>query len=222
MEPQPELLPLYLELLDAYGRQGQGQLRDAFALLAAEAYLASGQEDEAEALFAEFARRNPGHAVARIASLAAAVHHPEASGHLDRLRETYPEDVVRSLVQEARARRPLLASAAPARQNNPPPNRGPGNPVPRPHPQPTLPPRREPAPAPARPAPQPARPAPAGPGGPTPGTGHAAGRGHVPYPPVPPEPEGGGLPAVNFVLFLALVLVGVFVAAWVLIRPLLR
>ncbi len=226
MEPQPELLPLYLELIEVYGRQGERVQRDAFVLLAAEAYLASGQEDEAEYLFADFSGRNPGHVLVLAGSLTAAMHDPQASNFLNHLRKNYPEDVVRDLVKEARVRRgpflpvprspeaanhsfPVTQPVTVLRQTDPPPGRGPGNPVPAPRPQPTLPPRRDPTPAPVRPQPVPARPAPTTPGGPGPQRRHDD------------ESESAGVPVINFLLFLLLIAASVFLAAWTLLRPFL-
>lgn len=229
MEPQPELLPLYLELIDTYTESGQTTLRDYFVLLAADAFLASGQEDEAEYFYVEFSGRNPDHVLSRAGTLAAAVNHPEGRTYLGNLRQNYPEDVVRDLVQEARNRitpaprpgpapnpRPL-APTAPIpilRLNNPPPDRGPGNPVPAPRPQPALP-RREPTPttAPARPQPAQPRPVPSSP----PSQPHK----RMLPPGLPEEPTSAGIPAINFFLLLLLVGLAVFQAGWSLILPLL-
>jgi hypothetical protein len=235
MEPRPELLPFYLELIDSYGDQGQPVLRDYFVLLAADAYLASGQEDEAETLYTEFSANNPDHVLAGHASLAAAVNDPEADGYLASLRQNYPEDVVRDLVQEARTRRKMpierrvpdpdpeptvVPTAIPVtqqlpiiRQQNNPPNRGPGNPVPAPRPQPTAPPRRDPVP---QPAPVPVRPQPATVPRPAPST---PGRAREPAPSTPPAGEEEGLPFVNFLLLIVLLGAGVYLAGWTLARP---
>jgi hypothetical protein len=231
MEPRPELLPFYLELIDAYIEQGQPVLRDYFVLLAAEAYLASGQEDEAEILYAEFSAANADHVLAGHASMAAAVNDPEANGYLVSLRQNYPEDVVRDLVQEARNRRDLpvvrrtpepdiptipVTQPVPVVRVNNPPNRGPGNPVPNPRPQPTVPPRRDPVP---RPQPVPVRPQPATVPQPAPSTPN---RSYEPAPSAPPEDEPNNLPFVHLFLLLVLLGAGVYLVGWTLARPFLH
>jgi hypothetical protein len=220
MEPQPELLPLYLELIDTYTESGQTTLRDYFVLLAADAFLASGQEDEAEYFYVEFSGRNPDHVLSRAGTLAAAVNHPEGRTYLGNLRQNYPEDVVRDLVQEARNRitpapRPVPApNPRPLAPTAPIPILRLNNPVPAPRPQPALP-RREPTPttAPVRPQPAQPRPVPSSP----PSQPHK----RMLPPGLPEEPTSAGIPAINFFLLLLLVGLAVFQTGWSLILPLL-
>src|SRR5262245_62087811 len=95
-------LRLYQELADWYERQAQAQLRDRFLLLAADAALNSGQPEEAERLRQRLLQLSPHHMLKPFASFAQALKSPDVQGYLSDMREKYPLDKAKALLETLR------------------------------------------------------------------------------------------------------------------------
>lgn len=125
---------VYQELAVAHDQQGQAQVRDRYLLLAADAALAAGRADEADALRARLLQMNPHHLLKPFASLAQALESPDVKTYVEGLRRTYPpeeaEQILRKLKKEPTAApsRPAPPSPSPA-PPAPPPRSGPSSPL---------------------------------------------------------------------------------------------
>ena len=66
--PSPDaLVTIYKELADRHERQGQSQMRDRFLVLAADAALRAGRDEEAERLRRQLLQRIPHHMLRQLA-----------------------------------------------------------------------------------------------------------------------------------------------------------
>jgi hypothetical protein len=179
-------LRLYQDLADWYERQTQPQLRDRFLLLAADAALSSGQPEEAERLRQRLLQLSPHHMLKPFASFAQSLKSPDVQGYLSDMREKYPLDKAKALLESLRSSptpEPAKASPPPpppvAKAIEPPPKppaQKPGPPVP----QPKAMPPKAPPPA-AAPLPDPAPPL----------------RINPPAAPPPPPPPLKAMPPIN-------------------------
>jgi hypothetical protein len=92
----------YRELAEDYGRQGQAQLRDRFLVLAADAALAAGQENEAELLRGRLLQHNPHHLLKPYRSFAEAMKAPEVQNYVGTLRRSHPYEKAEMLLEGLR------------------------------------------------------------------------------------------------------------------------
>jgi hypothetical protein len=109
MDPREKLLHIYQELADWYERQRQPQMRDRFLVLAADAALLAGRNDEAERLRQRLLKANPHHMLKPYASFAQALKAPDVETYVKELRANYPVNVAEDLlrtVQEQQSREP--------------------------------------------------------------------------------------------------------------------
>jgi len=215
MNSHEQALAVYVDLADHFQRKDDPGMREIFLVLAADTALKAGQPAKAEQLRAELLTDNPYHLLKPFPTFAEAIQHPDIEIYVADLREKYPVEVARDLLE------PLLPGAlalSPQEQASRPVDTGPLTPpptrrqpaavppAPRPpedpseplrvfreapdvaetQPPPTLPPQRAP-----RPAGQP-RPAPAAPPRPRPPAPPPAGR---PRPLAPPQPVAAAPPA---------------------------
>src|SRR5947209_17928379 len=101
--PADRSFTVYRELAEGYDRQGQPQLRDRFLALAADAALADGQADEAERLRQRLLEHSPHHLLKPFSSFAEARRSPDVQGYLKELRQDYPVDKARGMLDSLRA-----------------------------------------------------------------------------------------------------------------------
>jgi len=239
----PELRA-YLELIELYDQRGEANMRDRFLILAADAAFAAGQTQAAEQLLHRLVQLSPHHMFKAYRSFAEALKAEPVRTYLADLKQNYPPEMVRNLLESLRGRSTqpdpgtvnLTIPAAPV-----PVARGTAADETAVLPPPPAPSRRPsgaasppPAAVPARPAPgqpaarapvarpapaaAPAAPAPAAPARPRPARAPVA-----PASPVPqsdePEAAGGGWLAT--LLFLVVLLAGLALAGYTLARPFL-
>lgn len=235
------LYEVYCELADWHDRHGQPQLRDRFLVLAADAALAAGAEDEAERLRARLLHANPHHLLKPFASFAQALRSPDVESYVASLRQSYPLEAAEAMLASLRGEPPPERGAEPALPptmpvvdlGRPPDGPGPGESLklfpfldePG-EPVPTLPawqepprpaPPRRPAPPARKPAPPP-RPAAAPPArGPRPQPAATS----APNPPEPAGPEEQGVSWVASGLFVLVLLAGLALAGYTLGWPFL-
>jgi len=101
--PADRSFTVYRELAECYDRQGQPQLRDRFLALAADAALADGQTEEAERLRMRLLQHSPHHLLKPYSSFAEARRSPDVQGYLKELRQDYPVDRARGMLDSLRA-----------------------------------------------------------------------------------------------------------------------
>lgn len=89
---------VYEELADWEHRQGSPQARDRFLILAADAALTAGHNDEAERFRARLLELNPHHIVRPYASLADALKSSDVYSYIADLRNTYPVEEAEKLL----------------------------------------------------------------------------------------------------------------------------
>src|SRR5690349_14253294 len=99
MPSAEETIRVYRELAEDYGRQGQGQMRDRFLVLAADAALAAGQQEEAERLRSRLLQHNPHHLLKPYSSFAEAMKSADVQNYVGTLRRTHPIEKVEKLLQ---------------------------------------------------------------------------------------------------------------------------
>jgi hypothetical protein len=92
----------YRELAEDYGRQGQSQMRDRFLVLAADAALAAGQENEAELLRGRLLKHNPHHLLKPYRSFAEAMKAADVQNYVFGLRRSHPHDKAEILLDGLR------------------------------------------------------------------------------------------------------------------------
>jgi hypothetical protein len=107
----------YRELAEDYGRQGQAQMRDRFLVLAADAALAAGQKDEAERLRGRLLQHNPHHLLKPYSSFAEAMESVDVQNYVGALRRSHPFEKAESLLEGLRRK----AEHAPAGEARTPP-----------------------------------------------------------------------------------------------------
>ena len=102
MASADQTVKTYRELAEDYGRQGQAQMRDRFLVLAADAALSAGQEDEAERLRGRLLQHNPHHLLKPYSSFAEAMKSKDVQNYIGALRRNHPYDKVEGLLQGLR------------------------------------------------------------------------------------------------------------------------
>ncbi len=85
-----DLAHLYAEIAAAYERRGQGQMRDRFLVLAADAALATGRPDEAERLRRRLLSASPHHLLKPYATFTQALQAPDVLAYVQDLRKNHP------------------------------------------------------------------------------------------------------------------------------------
>jgi hypothetical protein len=90
---------LYLELSDFYDQRGEAQSRDRFLVLAADAALAAGERQEAEALRQRLLALNPHHLLKPFHSFEEALKSRDVADYLNALRRRHPPEQVANLVE---------------------------------------------------------------------------------------------------------------------------
>lgn len=104
-KPMPhtdETMSVYEELALLYDSQGQAKLRDWFLVLAADAAVQSGWDDEAERLRGKLLQYNPHHLLKPFMSFAEAMHSSDIQSYITDLRRTYPPETAEQLLQKQR------------------------------------------------------------------------------------------------------------------------
>src|SRR5262249_54285222 len=99
--PSEHNLQVYEELADTFDRQQNQALRDQFLLLAADAALTAGRQDEAERLRQRLLWLNPHHSVRAYTSFAEAAPAPGIPQYLDRLRQKSPPQQAEAMLESA-------------------------------------------------------------------------------------------------------------------------
>ncbi len=99
METRTDLRRLYLELADGYEQREQPQFRDRFLVLAADAALAAGDEEEAERIRQRLLAANPHHLLRPYASFARAMETDDVRQYVAEQRQNYPSDVAQGLLR---------------------------------------------------------------------------------------------------------------------------
>ena len=92
-------LSVYRDLADCYDNLGQASMRDRFLMLAAAAALQSGQAAEAERLRLRLLQGNLHHMLHPYPSFVEAVKASEVQTYLQDLRDNYPLDVAKQLLE---------------------------------------------------------------------------------------------------------------------------
>src|SRR5262249_53916151 len=93
---------VYADLADWEHRQGSPQARDRFLILAADAALSAGLQDEAEEFRARLLENNPHHLLRPYPSLAEAMKSSDVYSYIADLRGTYPLDEAEKLLAALR------------------------------------------------------------------------------------------------------------------------
>jgi hypothetical protein len=93
---------VYEDLAHWYERQGQAKLRDWFLVLAADTALRAGRAEEAERLRGRLLHGNPHHLLRPFDSFADALKSPDVQGYVTDLRRIYPPEAAEQLLQEQR------------------------------------------------------------------------------------------------------------------------
>jgi hypothetical protein len=105
----------YRELAENYGHQGQAQMRDRYLVLAADAALTAGQEEEAERLRGRLLQHNPHHLLKPYSSFAEAMKSVDVQNYISALRRNHPyekaEHLLEGMHQNAEGASPLSPSA---------------------------------------------------------------------------------------------------------------
>jgi hypothetical protein len=102
MDEPRNLQRLYRELADGYANRSQPQFRDRFLILAADAALAAGDQEEAERCRQHLLSVNPHHLVKPYESFARAMEAPDVRTYVEDMRRHYPQDVAVSLWRSMR------------------------------------------------------------------------------------------------------------------------
>lgn len=95
-----QVLKVYQELADWHEQHGPPQVRDRFLILAADAALSAGREDEADRLRRRLLQLNPHHLLRPFASLAEALRSPDVRNYINDLRQNYPFEVAQEMRRE--------------------------------------------------------------------------------------------------------------------------
>jgi hypothetical protein len=93
-----EIVRTYRELAEIYDRRHEDQMRDRFLVLAADAALTAGRNEEAEHLHALLLKRNPHHLLKPYASLAEGLKSPDVSNYIAALRRSHPYERAENLL----------------------------------------------------------------------------------------------------------------------------
>lgn len=117
--PSDETARVYRELAEDFERQGQAQMRDRFLVLAADAAFAAGQKDEAERLRNRLLQHNPHHLLKPYSSFAEAMKSADVQNYVGTLRRNHPYEKAEKLLQASAQGSP----ATPAPRKEPPPTR---------------------------------------------------------------------------------------------------
>jgi hypothetical protein len=92
-----ETIRLYEDLATLSDRQGQPQMHDRFLVLAADAAMSGGREDEAERVRRRLLQHNPHHLLKPYRSFAEAMQAPDVVSYVVALRRSHPVDASRQL-----------------------------------------------------------------------------------------------------------------------------
>ncbi len=90
---------VYLELSDYYDQRGEAQSRDRFLVLAADAAMAAGQRQEAEALRQRLLTLNPHHLLKPFSSLEDALKSRDVADYINALKRRHPPEQVAKLLE---------------------------------------------------------------------------------------------------------------------------
>jgi hypothetical protein len=104
---------VYQELAEREHLRGATQARDRFLILAADAALAAGHNDQAEQLRARLLEYNPHHLLKPFPSLADALKSSEVYGYVADLRSSYPPEEAERLLASLRPGEEMPRSEAP-------------------------------------------------------------------------------------------------------------
>lgn len=102
MHTADDILQLYQELAAWHEEHGPAHVRDRFLILAADAALGAGREEEADRLRLRLLRQNPHHMLKPFASLEQALGSPDVRHYVNDLRLSYPYEVATGLLAEIR------------------------------------------------------------------------------------------------------------------------
>jgi hypothetical protein len=102
------VLQVYEKLATWYEAQGQAKLRDWFLVLAADSALSNGKCEQCEQLRRRLLHANPHHLLRPFASFAEALRSPDVRSYIAELRKHYPAHTALQLLKAARKK----ASAA--------------------------------------------------------------------------------------------------------------
>jgi hypothetical protein len=99
-----QIFQVYVDLADWHERNGPAYVRDRFLILAAEAALNAGRENEAERLRVRLLGLNPHHLLRPFGSFAEALRSPDVDSYVNDLKHTYPPEVADELLEQIRGR----------------------------------------------------------------------------------------------------------------------
>jgi hypothetical protein len=97
-----QIVQLYRDLADWHEREGPAHVRDRFLILAADAALQAGRDDEAERIRQRLLHLNPHHMLRPFASFAEALRSPDVSNYVGDLRHNYPPETAEQILAELR------------------------------------------------------------------------------------------------------------------------
>jgi hypothetical protein len=191
MASSQQAVRVYRDLAELYDRKAEQQMRDRFLVLAADAALSAGMKDEAERLRQQLLQHNPHHLLKPYANFADAMHSTDVQNYVTALRRSHPYEKAEHLLETQRAGDGAPAEIFRVAKDAPVPASAPGNRMPaaRPRPVETFAVRKEP---------EIARP-----------TRLLS----------EPEPDEGGGAWVSIGLFWLVLLAGLALAAYTLLRP---
>jgi hypothetical protein len=106
-------MEIYREIADLEERRGSAQTRDRFLILAADAALQAGYEDEADALRERLLESNPHHLLRPYPSFAGAMHSADVASYVADLRGCYPPEEAARLLDSLRNGGPGPTAEAP-------------------------------------------------------------------------------------------------------------
>jgi hypothetical protein len=119
MAADDAILQVYRDLAEWYESHGQPQMRDRFLVLAADAAVSAGQTENGEQLRQRLLQLNPHHLLRPYPSLARALQAPDVQTYLRSLRENYPLETARDLLNTVRNSEAPAETAPPPK--SPPP-----------------------------------------------------------------------------------------------------
>lgn len=98
MTSQADAARVYGGIADIYERRGQGQMRDRFLVLAADAAHAAGKSTEAESFRQRLLQASPHHLLKPYESFSQAIQSPDLMAYIQDLRRHYPPDAAEELL----------------------------------------------------------------------------------------------------------------------------
>jgi hypothetical protein len=100
----PPSLSAFLELANIYDQRNEPKMRDRFLILAADAANTAGRKQEAEQLLQRLLKASPHHMMKAYRTFAEAVQAEPVRVYIADLRQNYPPDVVRTLLESLRGK----------------------------------------------------------------------------------------------------------------------